>query len=114
MFQAKSLNTAAPTDKQLAVELQMNVTLSRGLLDCTRVVVHMEGGFFHVALGLHSVPALVVQGCRRLDPHLKWPVSHIEGEDHFIWGWKTKRNLFFYTIKPCLTIFIETHIVQMS
>lgn len=69
------------TNEQLAVELQMNESVSGSFLCRSGEIVDLQRRFLHVPLGSHAVPAVVVQREARLHSHLQRPVPHIERED---------------------------------
>lgn len=71
------------TDEELTEELETGVALGRSWTHVSVRFVQSQYGFFHVALGLHSVPLVVVEGRRRAHAQLHRPVAHIKGEgDH--------------------------------
>lgn len=69
----------------------MNVAISGSFLNGSGMVVHMQRGLFHVALGSHVMPAVVVQSGGRLNLHLEGTVSHVEREDDLMRRWKGKQ-----------------------
>lgn len=79
------------TYEELAVELQVEVSVSRSLLRGGRKLVHPEQRLLHVPLSSDSVPPVVVQLDARLDADLQRPVTHIEGENHLSGGYKPNR-----------------------
>ncbi len=88
----------SPTYKQLAVELQMNVSVSGGFLNGAGMMVHIQWGLLHVPLSSHVMPALVVQSRRRLHLHLQRPVPHVKREEHLSRGWKHKHIWWMFRL----------------
>lgn len=68
------------TYEQLAVELQVNVSVSRSFLRSDRKLVHPESRLLHVALGSDPMPAVVVQRDVGLHADLQRAVANVEGE----------------------------------
>lgn len=79
------------TYEQLAVELQVKVSVSRSLLCSSRKFVQPKKRFFHVPLSSDSVPPVVVQRDTRLHTDLQRPVTDIEGENHLSGSYKPNR-----------------------
>lgn len=90
--QESQLINVLHTYEQLAVELKMNVSISRGFLDRSGVMVHIQRGFFYVPLGSHVMPPVVVQSHGRLHLHLQRTVPHVEREDNFCWRCEEKQT----------------------
>ncbi len=88
----------SPTYKQLAVELQMNVSVSGGFLNGAGMMVHIQRGLLHVPLGSHVMPALVVQSRRRLHLHLQRSVPHVKREEHLSRGCKHKHIWWMFRL----------------
>lgn len=74
------------TDEQLAVELQVEVSVGWSLLRGGRKVVQSERRLLDVPLGSDSVPPVVVQRDARLHADLQRAVTHVEGENHLSGG----------------------------
>ena len=74
------------TDEQLAVELQVEVSVGWSLLRGDRKLVQSERRLLDVPLGSDSVPPVVVQRDARLHANLQRAVTHVEGENHLSGG----------------------------
>ena len=76
-----------PTYKQLAVELQAEVPLSRCLQDLLGEAVHLQRGLLEVPLCSDVVPLVVIQGCGRLHGGFCGAIPDIYGEGDLFGGW---------------------------
>lgn len=74
------------TYEQLAVELQVEVSVSRSLLCGGRKFIQSERRLLDVPLGSDSMPPVVVQRRARLHTNLQRPVTHVKGEKHLSGG----------------------------
>lgn len=81
-FVCKLIAATLLTNEQLAVELQVDVSVSRRLLRRHRQVVQSKRRLLDVSLGSDSMPSVVIQRDRRLDLNFQWAVTNIEGENH--------------------------------
>lgn len=76
----------ALTYEELAVELQVEVSVSRSFLRGDRKSIQSKRRLLDVPLGSDSMPPVVVQRRARLHADLQRPVTHIEGENHLSGG----------------------------
>lgn len=80
------------TYEQLAVELKVEVSVSWSFLRGGRKFIQLKQRLFDIPLSSDSMPPVVIQRDTRLHADLQWPVTHIEGENHLIGGYKQNRR----------------------
>lgn len=74
------------TYEQLAVELQVDVPVSRRLLRGSGELVEAKRCLFNVALGSNAMPPVVVQREGGLHTNLQRSVAHVKGEEDLSGG----------------------------
>lgn len=79
--QLSDRNTHTLTYKQLAVQLQVYVSISRSLLCGSRELVKANRCLFNIAFSSNAMPPVIVQWEASLHANLQWTVAHIEGEE---------------------------------
>lgn len=112
--QESQLINVLHTYEQLAVELKMNVSISRGFLDRSGVMVHIQRGFFYVPLGSHVMPPVVVQSHGRLHLHLQRTVPHVEREDNFGWRCEEKQTFDWWISQRLIDITVNMEMIQLE
>lgn len=80
------------TYEKLAVELQVEVSVSSRLLPNHRKSIQLKRGLFDVAFGSNLMPAVVIQRDTGVDRNLQRAVPDIEGEDNLSGGWRTTQT----------------------
>lgn len=71
------------TNEELTEELKAGVAMGRGLAHVSVHFVQSQHSFLYVALGLHPVPLVVVEGHWGAHAQLHRPVAHVKREgDH--------------------------------
>ena len=92
------------TYEQLAVELQVEVSVSRSFLCGDRKSVQPQRRLFDVPLRSDSMPPVVVQRHHRLHMNLQRPVTDVEGENHPSGGWWRGReggDMGYWCVSHC-------------
>lgn len=84
----KRQHAAQNTYEQLAVELQVEVSVGGGPPPGRRKRVQAERRLPDVALGPDAMPPVVVQGDARLHADLQRAVADVQGEHHPGGGWR--------------------------
>lgn len=82
------------TYEELAVELQVDVSVARGLLGGDGQVVQSKRRLLDVPLSSDLMPPVVVQQDPRVHMNLQGPVSNIEGENHPSGSWRKTETDF--------------------
>ena len=90
---------AGLTHKELTVELQEDMPISRSRLRPWWELIHLNGRLFRVPLNPNVVPLVVAEGSGWLHRDFKRPIPHIEWKCHDCRSWKCQTWRLF-TLVP--------------
>lgn len=82
------------THKELTVELQKDVPISRSRLRLWWELIHLNRCLFHVPFDPNVVPLVVIEVSGGLHRDFERPIPHIKWKSHYCWSWKYTWRLF--------------------